>query len=180
MPVSRQTELKSKLLPFLLPPAVLPALLLALLLLFMAVPIHAASAQEATPPPDDAVNAVAAQIYCPVCDGVTLDACETKACEQWREDIRDRLAAGWTEEEILGYFAEQYGDQVLAAPPPRGFSLLIYIVPAAGIVTGAFFLTRSIWRWRTQGQEEARTSIRVPNQEAKTADGKHDAEHTGE
>ena len=130
------------------------ALLLACILLFISTPSETASAQDATPPPDDAVNAIAEQMYCPVCEGVPLDACETRACQQWREDIRDRLARGWTDEQIKAYFVEQYGIQVLEAPPAQGFSLLVYLVPAGGLLVGAFLLGKTIYGWTHSGQDE--------------------------
>lgn len=102
-----------------------------------------ASAQENTPQPaDDEVNAVAKQLFCPVCENVSLDVCPTQACAQWRELIREKLATGWNEEEIKDYFVIQYGDRVLAEPPRRGLNWLIYILPPLFILLGAFILFR--------------------------------------
>ncbi|MBN1266057.1 MAG: cytochrome c-type biogenesis protein CcmH [Anaerolineales bacterium] len=147
-------------------------------LLVITLPALPAAAQDITPPPDDAVNAIAEQMYCPVCEGVPLDACETKACQQWREDIRDRLAAGWSEQEIKEYFVLQYGDQVLAAPPPRGFSLLMYVVPAVALTIGAFFLGKTVWHWQAQNREEGLTGARNtgPQQNSSTGNQNPDSE----
>jgi cytochrome c-type biogenesis protein CcmH len=113
-----------------------------------------AIAQEATPPvlvpvTDDQVNAVAKQLYCPVCENIPLDVCPTQACAQWRALIRQKLAEGDTEAEIKDYFVAQYGDRVLAAPPPRGLNWLVYIVPPAAILAGAFILYRAMRAWKT-------------------------------
>ena len=48
-------------------------------------------AQEPTPS-DDEVNAIAKQLYCPVCENTPLDVCPTEACRQWRELIRQQLS----------------------------------------------------------------------------------------
>ena len=56
----------------------------------------AALAQQPTPS-DDEVNAIAKQLFCPVCENTPLDVCPTQACAQWRELIREKLAAGWSE-----------------------------------------------------------------------------------
>ncbi len=108
------------------------------------------AAQEPTPLPvtDDQVNAIAKQLYCPVCENVPLDVCGTQACAQWRALIREQLSQGWTEEEIKQYFAEQYGDRVLAEPPRRGLNWLVYIVPPAAFLAGAYLLFRGIQSWR--------------------------------
>jgi cytochrome c-type biogenesis protein CcmH len=87
-------------------------------------------AQTATPPvSDDAVNAVASEMYCPVCENIPLDVCPTQACAQWRELIRLKLSEGWTAPQIKDYFAAQYGDRVLGEPPRRGLHWLVYILP---------------------------------------------------
>ncbi|HWQ83816.1 MAG TPA: cytochrome c-type biogenesis protein [Anaerolineales bacterium] len=99
-------------------------------------------------PTDDEVNAVAKQLYCPVCENIPLDVCPTLACEQWRSLIREKLAAGWSEEEIKTYFVNQYGDRVLATPPTRGLNWLVYIIPPAAILAGAFILFRALRAWR--------------------------------
>ncbi len=98
--------------------------------------------------PDDAVNAIAQDMFCPVCESTPLDVCGTQACHQWRELIRQLLAEGQTEEQIKAYFVEQYGDRVLAEPPARGFNWLVYVIPPFAFVVGAFFVFRVMRSWR--------------------------------
>ena len=128
------------------------ALLLALLFSLMVA--GAAFAQEATPAPpsDDDVNNIAQQMYCPVCENIPLDVCETKACEQWRELIREKLAAGWDENRIKDYFVVQYGDRVLAEPPRRGLNWLIYILPPVFLLGSLYILYRVFRRMRPAAQ----------------------------
>lgn len=107
-------------------------------------------AQQPTPgfPTDDQVNAIAKQLYCPVCENVPLDVCPTQACEQWRATIREKLSQGWSEEQIKTYFVQQYGDRVLATPPPRGLNWLVYLLPPFAILAGVFILYRALRSWR--------------------------------
>jgi len=123
-------------------------LTLLVVLLLTALP---ATAQQPTPPPlisDDQVNAIAKEMYCPVCENVPLDVCPTQACAQWRELIREKLAAGWSEKQISDYFVEQYGARVLATPPATGFYWMIYLVPPAVILLGLFILYRALSAWK--------------------------------
>jgi cytochrome c-type biogenesis protein CcmH len=106
-----------------------------------------ALAQDNTPPTDDEVNAVAHKLYCPVCESTPLDVCPTQACHEWRELIRTMLAEGKTEDEILQHFEAQYGARVLAEPPKEGFFWLVYLLPPAVILVGAFILFRSLKEW---------------------------------
>lgn len=107
-------------------------------------------AQSGTPhtPTDDEVNAVAKQLYCPVCENIPLDVCGTQACAQWRDLIRVKLSQGYTQDEIKQYFVDQYGDRVLATPPARGLNWLVYIIPPLAILAGAFILYRAFLAWK--------------------------------
>ena len=94
---------------------------------------------------DDQVNAVAKQMYCPVCENIPLDVCPTQACSQWRELIRQKLAAGWSAEQIKQYFATHYGDRVLGVPPVgRGINWLIYVVLVIALVVGIYLVYHTI------------------------------------
>ena len=98
-------------------------------------------AQSPTPT-DNEVNAVAKQLYCPVCENISLDVCPTTACAQWRALIRAQLAEGKTVDEIKEYFVANYGDRVLATPPTRGFNWLVYILPPLFFLGGVYMVYR--------------------------------------
>ena len=89
---------------------------------------------------DDQVNAVAEKLNCPVCENVPLDVCETQACVQWRDLIRQKLAAGEKPEQIIAYFRATYGDRVLQSPPREGFTGLVWVLPFIGLIVGVAIL----------------------------------------
>lgn len=105
-----------------------------------------AAAQVPTPSDDD-VNRIAKQLYCPVCENIPLDVCPTQACEQWRGTIRQKLAEGWSDEQIKQYFVDQYGARVLATPPATGLNWLVYVLPPVAILAGASILFHAIRSW---------------------------------
>ncbi len=126
------------------------ALTLAACLLLAACagsPAVAPSAQGGTPSADQ-VNAVAKNLYCPVCANVPLDVCGTAACAQWRGQIADLLAEGYSQQQVYDYFAAQYGQGVLAVPPARGLNWLVYLLPPAVILGAALLLGRNLRRWQ--------------------------------
>jgi cytochrome c-type biogenesis protein CcmH len=96
-------------------------------------------AQDGKPVTDDQVNAVAKQLFCPICENIPLDVCPTQACAQWRDTIRDKLSQGWSEDKIKDYFVQQYGERVLAKPRTTGLSLYVWIIPPAAILIAALF-----------------------------------------
>ncbi|MFP3852676.1 MAG: cytochrome c-type biogenesis protein CcmH [Anaerolineales bacterium] len=126
--------------------------LISMALLILAVPLGTASAQDGGPT-DNEVNDIAEQLYCPVCENIPLDVCGTEACVQWRSLIREKLAEGWTEQEIKNYFVEQYGDRVLATPPARGLNWLVYILPPVALLAGAGVLFRAVRSWQRSGDD---------------------------
>ena len=131
---------------------------------------RAAMAQQPTPS-DDAVNAIASQLFCPVCENTPLDVCPTQACAQWRELIREKLAAGWSETQIIDYFIEQYGARVVGVPPAIGQDLLLYwllyLILGVSVLGGIFLLYKAV-RNRDQSAEKqpaAETVVQPPSNE---------------
>jgi cytochrome c-type biogenesis protein CcmH len=116
------------------------------------IPAVAVSAQQPTPS-DDEVNAIARQLYCPVCENTPLDVCPTTACHQWRELIRQMLAEGKSEAEIKQYFVDYYGARVLSEPPRTGINWLVYVVPPVAFLAGIYLLFRAFLTWKRLAKE---------------------------
>ncbi len=117
---------------------------------------NSATTNSVTP---NEVNEVAKELWCPLCNGVRLDACELKACEQMRDMIAEQLAEGWNKEQIKNYFIEQYGPQVLGAPPLEGFNWLAWILPFVALAGGGVFLWRTVRRMVTSRPQEAAVAM---------------------
>jgi cytochrome c-type biogenesis protein CcmH len=119
---------------------------------FAAAPVLAQTPvppQAVPQPSDDQVNAVARELYCPVCENTPLDVCPTKSCANWRDLIRAKLALGWDKERIKQYFADQYGDRVLPVPPARGLNWLMFVIPPLILLGGALVLFNALRRKQT-------------------------------
>lgn len=138
----------------------------ALLIVLAAIIASPAAAQE-QPPTDDDVNAVAKELYCPVCENTPLDVCPTQACAQWRDLIRLKLTEGESETQIKQYFVDNYGARVLNEPPREGLNWLAYLVPPVAIIVGAVFLVRAMWMMK---KPVAAAPVEGPRTEAPTDD----------
>lgn len=123
--------------------SILPYSLLLALFLLLALPALAL-AQE---PGYDDVNDVAKQMNCPTCVGVNLADCRTQTCEQWRAQIADLLAEGYTQQEVLDYFETRYGTRVLLEPPRHGVTLLLWILPVVALLAGSVWLGLTMRKW---------------------------------
>lgn len=130
------------------------------------VGFSSAAAQTPQPPSDDEVNAIAKQMFCPVCESTPLDVCPTEACKQWRELIRLKLSEGWSEQQIKDYFVEQYGARVLAEPPRQGFNWVFYLVPPLFLLVGVYLLYRAFVSMRQPVAAETDPVEPAPSAEA--------------
>ena len=88
---------------------------------------------------DDEVNAIAKQLFCPVCENIPLDTCGTQACYDWREEIRMQLESGMTEEQVIDDFVFRFGDRVVGTPKSTAPRLLSLVTPFIVIAVGLYF-----------------------------------------
>lgn len=104
-------------------------------------------------PSDNEVNAIAKELFCPVCENTPLDVCPTQACAQWRELIRLKLSEGWNEDEIKQYFVDQYGARVLSEPPRQGLFWLVYVIPPILMAVGVYIFIKALRNIRVTENE---------------------------
>ncbi|MDR7542616.1 MAG: cytochrome c-type biogenesis protein CcmH [Armatimonadota bacterium] len=117
------------------------AVALAASMVFVAAVGNGATA-HAGPTLEDQVDAIARELMCPVCAGQTVADSGSQLAEQMRAEIRKRLEAGQTREEIIGYFIGQFGEGVLAKPPARGTGLILWLSLPLALLVGALILRR--------------------------------------
>ena len=114
----------------------LPIVLLALLL------VPAARASERHP----TLGELEGEVMCPVCE-TTLDQSSSPAAQQIKRVIATRIAAGDTKAQIKDRLVAEYGSAILAAPPHKGFGLLAWWLPVAGILAAAVAVAVGARRW---------------------------------
>jgi cytochrome c-type biogenesis protein CcmH len=86
------------------------------------------------------------QIMCPVCS-TTLDQSDSPIARRMKADIRRRIAAGQSEQQIKDELVAEFGTKILAAPPAKGFNLLAWLLPFVALFGGALVLGLLAWRW---------------------------------
>jgi cytochrome c-type biogenesis protein CcmH len=115
-------------------------LVLVAFLFLTASPVAAQSTQ-----PEDQMYQIAKQLNCPTCAGRNLADCPTDTCTQWKQEITAQLKAGKRDDEVLAYFKDRFGSQVLQEPPKEGFLLVMWVVPIVaviGLIALAIFVAR--------------------------------------
>ena len=88
-------------------------------------------------------------LMCPVCPAETIDQAQVEISRQMRLIVREMLAEGKERDEILDFFVERYGKDILAAPPKSGAYLVAWLLPVGGVMAALvalFFVIRSMTR----------------------------------
>lgn len=127
------------------------ALALIAVLVIPCVPVLAQTSPTPAPTPtvsDDEVNRIAKGLYCPVCQNVPLEVCETEACSRWREQVRELIAQGESEQQIRDYFVLHFGAQTVGVPTNSTAQLLTVILPFALIALVLAVIAYNLLVWR--------------------------------
>lgn len=80
---------------------------------------------------------VAALLRCPVCQGLSVADSPSQMANNMKEQVRELLARGYSEEQILSYFEQSYGQFVLLKPKFRGLGVLVWLLPLFVLLFGA-------------------------------------------
>jgi cytochrome c-type biogenesis protein CcmH len=96
--------------------------------------------------PKTSLSFLEGQIMCPTCH-TTLDMSEAPAAQAIKAQISKRIAQCWTTKQIEQELVGNFGQGILAAPPHKGFDLLAWWLPIAGVLAGAAVIAGAVWRW---------------------------------
>ena len=80
---------------------------------------------------------VSALLRCPVCQGMAVADSPAEMAVNMKHQVRELLARGYTEEQILRYFELSYGQFVLLRPKFEGVNRLVWLLPFIGLAFGA-------------------------------------------
>ncbi|MGI5149360.1 cytochrome c-type biogenesis protein CcmH [Plantactinospora sp. CA-294935] len=90
--------------------------------------------RSVTPTGDgDPARRLAAELRCPTCQGESVADSRSPIAAAMREVISTQLRQGRGPDEIRSYLVDRYGSEVLAAPPVRGWGLLLWSTPVLGL-----------------------------------------------
>ncbi len=120
---------------------------IALVLLACLVLASPAGASEQKP----TLAELESEVYCPTCQ-TPLAMSSSPIAERMRAVIREWIAQGDSKSEIKAKLVDQFGERVLAAPPKKGFNLIVWVLPIAGIAIAASVLGVLAWRWTGAGR----------------------------
>jgi len=117
-----------------------PSLLVALGLLLALTFVWGVTLFRAAQPQslDQRAHDVATQLQCPICNGESVADSPSGLASEMRGLIRQKLAQGESEQQVIQYFEARYGDTILESPPAQGFTLMIWLPPVLMLALGAY------------------------------------------
>jgi cytochrome c-type biogenesis protein CcmH len=120
--------------------------MISALLFVIAISAQAPDAQMFVGPPqgqplsgaalDAKTVEVASLLRCPVCQGMSIADSPSEMAVNMKHQVNALLARGYTQEQILKYFEQSYGQFVLLKPKFQGVNTLVWVLPILAIAIG--------------------------------------------
>jgi cytochrome c-type biogenesis protein CcmH len=98
----------------------------------------------------DRAHDLAAELRCPVCEALSIADSPSTTARAIRADLRRRIVAGQSDEEIRQAYVDRYGESILLEPEGSGLGILVWGLPVAAVVLGAGGLALALRRWRRE------------------------------
>ena len=127
--------------------------LLFVLLCFGFAPGHALAVQPGEILKDAALEKrardISAELRCLVCQNQSIDDSNAPLARDLRLVVRERLVAGDTNEQVMSFVVDRYGEFILLRPPFRMATLLLWLTPLVVLVSGIGWMIAA-WRRRSR------------------------------
>ena len=116
-------------------------------LLLILSAVAPATAQQARPVAEDPVLEerlmnLSRELRCLVCQNETLADSRADLAVDLRNEIREQMKAGKTDQEIIAFLTARYGDFVLYRPPVKASTYFLWFGPFVLLLGGLFVLFR--------------------------------------
>ncbi len=118
--------------------SILRRLLVVLMLVFASAPAFAVNPDEMLSDPalEARARAISANLRCLVCQNETIDDSDADLAHDLRVLVRDRLKAGDTNEQVIQYIVDRYGEYVLLKPVIAPHTIILWVATPTILVIG--------------------------------------------
>jgi cytochrome c-type biogenesis protein CcmH len=113
---------------------------LLVLLLLIATPAFAVSnPAEMMPNPaqEERAEAIGHQLRCMVCQNESVEESEADLARDLRRIIRTRVAAGDSDQQVMDWMVQRYGDFIRLRPPFNPLTIVLWLSPVIAVALGA-------------------------------------------
>lgn len=95
-------------------------------------------------PQESRVQALAKNLRCAVCQGLSIADSPSSMARAQLEAVRELVAEGKSDEEVVQYFVSRYGEWVLLEPEVRGVNLIVWAGPLVLVALGLMLIFRQV------------------------------------
>jgi cytochrome c-type biogenesis protein CcmH len=148
---------------------ILPAFLL-LVLTLMPSALYAVQPDEimADPAQEARARNLSRELRCMVCQNQSIDDSDAPLARDLRLLVRERIAAGSTDQQVMDFLVARYGEFVLLKPRVESRTLLLWLIPPLVLAGGGL----ALWfgyrrRNRAASGEEGASFQLTPEEEAR-------------
>ena len=109
-------------------------------------PVHPAPSSYEDPALEARVLAIAEELRCLVCQNETIAASHADLAVDLRNQIREQMSKGQSDDQIRDYMTARYGDFVLYKPPFKPTTALLWVGPPMLLLSalaGLFLMLRA-------------------------------------
>ena len=116
---------------------------LALILCLLAAPVLAVEPGEILDDPvlEDRARALSQGLRCLVCRNESIDESHAELAKDMRILVRERILAGDSDEDVIAFLVERYGEYVLLQPTATGVNLALWLAGPAMLLLGGGIAT---------------------------------------
>ena len=132
----------------------LPAIAAGCLLALVAVAVLGAVRPSDDPTAAQRADALAAELRCPDCQGLSVADSPTASAREIRRQIDELIAGGATDDEVRAHFVARYGEWIRLAPSAGAAWAIPFLALAAGVLLLAAWLARP--------RPAASTAVEIP------------------
>ena len=83
-------------------------------------------------------------IRCPVCQGSSVGDSPSEMARNMKQQVKELLALGFTDEQIIQYFEASYGEFIRLEPRREGLNLLVWLAPVVALSIGVLIVVRRV------------------------------------
>ena len=103
----------------------------------------ATTAFAQTSPEEQRARDIGAQLRCVVCQNQSIEDSDAQLAQDMRLVVREQIAGGASDEAVIAYIRESYGDYVLLKPPVQSNTYVLWFLPALLVLLSlAWFIFR--------------------------------------
>ncbi len=91
---------------------------------------------------EDRARAVGARIMCPVCQGSAIVGSPSETATAMMDKVEEQVAAGWSDDQILTFFRDRYGESIILDPAFSGRTLVVWLLPMFALGVGVWMIVQ--------------------------------------